>query len=142
MQKYDPIGLGRLLRWGKTHELNYLTLQYETFSTHWFGYFLVWMNNLSQSCYNVYVNKVNREKRVTAFGKILYAIKPYRDKLLLRYLWPPYHVAYYDLDRRDLASLRLDFNKLFYLSTFVGSDGNSDHLLSPHALHDMFPCSI
>jgi len=27
------------------------------------------MNNLSQSCYNVYVNKVNREKRVSAFGK-------------------------------------------------------------------------
>lgn len=25
------------------------------------------MNNLSQSCYNVYVNKVNREKRVTPF---------------------------------------------------------------------------
>jgi hypothetical protein len=42
---------------------------YETFDKEWFGYFLVWMNNLSQSCYNVYVNKVNKEKKVSPFGK-------------------------------------------------------------------------
>eukprot|EP00347_Sterkiella_histriomuscorum_P007637 403348152 len=40
---------------------------WESLDTQWFGYFLVWMNNLSQSIYNVYVSKVNKEKKVLPF---------------------------------------------------------------------------
>eukprot|EP00347_Sterkiella_histriomuscorum_P021288 403334531 len=40
---------------------------YETLNTDWFGYFIVWMNNLAQSVYNVYVSKVNNEKKVLPF---------------------------------------------------------------------------
>eukprot|EP00347_Sterkiella_histriomuscorum_P018313 403345983 len=40
---------------------------YETLNTDWFGYFIVWMNNLAQSIYNVYVSKVNKEKKVLPF---------------------------------------------------------------------------
>lgn len=39
----------------------------ETLTTDWFGYLLVWMNNLCQSGYNIYVNKVNKEKKVLPF---------------------------------------------------------------------------
>jgi hypothetical protein len=44
-----------------------LTAGYQSLNTEWFGYFLVWMNNLAQSCYNAYVSKVNREKLVLPF---------------------------------------------------------------------------
>lgn len=40
---------------------------YENFNRDWFGYILVWMTNLSGSIYSVYVNKFNKDNRVTAF---------------------------------------------------------------------------
>lgn len=39
----------------------------ETFNRDWFGYFLIWMNNITQSVCNVYFNKVNNDNKVTAF---------------------------------------------------------------------------
>eukprot|EP00347_Sterkiella_histriomuscorum_P021363 403334245 len=39
----------------------------DTFNRDWFGYMLIWMNNLSQSVTNVYFGIVNKDKRVSAF---------------------------------------------------------------------------
>ena len=40
---------------------------YETLDSDMFGYFLVWMNNFSQSLYNLYVQNLNKDKKVTSF---------------------------------------------------------------------------
>ncbi len=37
----------------------------ETFNRDWFGYILIWMNNLTQSICNVVYNKLNKDKVVT-----------------------------------------------------------------------------
>ncbi len=39
---------------------------YDTFNRDWFGYFLIWMNNITNSFCNVYFNKINKDKKVTA----------------------------------------------------------------------------
>ena len=48
--------------------LGALIAGWDTLDTHWGGYLLTWMINFSQSGYNSYVSKVNREKRIIAFG--------------------------------------------------------------------------
>jgi len=42
--------------------LGALIAGYETLDTDMFGYFLIWMNNISQSLYNVFVQKLNADK--------------------------------------------------------------------------------
>ncbi|CDW73393.1 udp-sugar transporter sqv-7-like [Stylonychia lemnae] len=39
----------------------------DTFNRDWFGYALIWMNNLSQSVTNIFNNKINNQKIVTTF---------------------------------------------------------------------------
>ena len=40
---------------------------WDSLNAQWFGYILVWGNNVAQSLYNTYVSKVNAEKKVLAF---------------------------------------------------------------------------
>ncbi len=40
---------------------------WDSLNSQWFGYILVWGNNLSQSLYNSYVSKVNTQKSVLPF---------------------------------------------------------------------------